>query len=456
MGRRTETDMTQGNIVRLIAYFAFPLLLANIFQQLYNTVDTWVVGNFVGKNSFSAVGTLASVINTIIGFFIGFSNGAGVVISHFFGAKDEEKTSVATHTFFASTLILCVLFTFLGLALIPLLIKLVNSPAEVAVEQVIYLRIYFAGASGLLIYNMGSSILRAVGNSRYSLYFIIISASMNIVLDLLFVIVFHMGTAGVAYATIIAQGVSALSVLVVLFRTDSCVKISLNKVKIDWNILKKIFAVGLPSALQMSVTAFSNVFVQSYINFFGSDVMGGYTAFNKLDQLILLPMMAISMATQTFVGQNLGMSLTERARKGVKTSVLMALFSTIVLVIPMMALAPTLVRFFIEESETLVIHYGTLFITTISPFYLFCVFNQIYGGALRGAGKSKIPMIVMLLSFVLFRQLYLYVVANYISNTVIPIVMGYPAGWMLCSLILYICYKIHFSDKKMLESRIAD
>lgn len=451
---KTEVDMTSGGIVALLLNFAAPLLLGNIFQQLYNTVDTWVVGNYVGKNAFSAVGTLSPIINTIIGFFIGFSNGACVIISRHFGAGDKEKVQRSVHTFVAVTLILCVVFTILGIALTPLMLDLIKSPAEVRSEQYTYLSIYFAGVTGLLLYNMGSAILRAVGNSVYPFLFLVVSALLNTAMDLVFVIAFDMGTAGVAYATIAAQLVSAILVMAMLFKTDSSVRVRLKSLHIDKSILGGIFRIGLPAALQMSVTAFSNIFVQSYINFFGADCMGGWTAYSKIDQLLFLPMNSLSLATQTFVGQNLGRKLTDRTRRGVRTSLFMSMLCTAVLIIPVVAFAPSLVRFFIDESEAGVIHYGTLFLRMISPFYVMCCLNQIYGGALRGAGEAKVSMVIMLASFVLFRQIYLFVVSNYVSNTVVAISLGYPFGWLLCSILMLVFYKRIFKDERLLKEKI--
>ena len=455
LGKRSDMDMTSGPIVRQIITFALPLLFGSLFQQLYITVDTWVVGNFVGKNSFSAVGTLSSATNLIISFFMDFSNGASVIISHYFGAKDDESVNRASHTFMAVTLILCVTLTLLGIAIIPLLLKIMKSPAEVAVEQKIYLTIYFAGISGLLIYNMGSAILRAIGDSTHPFIFLVVSASLNIVLDLVFVIVFKMGTAGVAYATILSQGISALLVLRLLFTTSASIRISVRKIRIDTMILRKIFKVGLPSALQMAITCFSNIFVQSYINFFGADVMGGWTSYIKVDQLVLLPMQSIAMGTQTFVGQNLGIMNTERARQGVRTSLYMSLISTAVLIATVIPLAKIIVEIFIGSEEAGVIMYGTMFLTYLTPAYLLPCFNQIYAGALRGSGRSSIPMMAMLFSFVLFRQIYLFIMANFISNTIMPIAMGYPAGWLVCSIIMVIAYKRNFTDEKLRASSLV-
>lgn len=453
--KRGSVNMTSGPIVPQIINFAVPILLGSIFQQLYNTVDTWVVGNFVGKNSFSAVGTLGPVTNLVISFFMGFSSGASVVISHYYGAQDDSNVSKSTHTFVATTLILCVVLTFLGIVAIPLMIRILKSPAEVAAEQVTYLTIYFAGVSGLMIYNMGSAILRAVGDSTHPFIFLVVSALLNIVLDLLFVIGFKWGTAGVAYATIIAQFVSAILTMVVLLRSKSSVRVSFKKIRIHGKIFVKIFRIAVPSALQMSITSFSNIFVQSYINFFGADVMGGWTAYSKIDQLVLLPMQSIALATQTFVGQNLGTAKTDRARQGVRVCLILALISTAILIVVVVPLSKYIVKFFIESNESAVIEYGTMFLSTLTLFYLLPCFNQIYAGALRGAGKSGIPMIAMLLSFVVFRQVYLYIVANYISNTIMPIAMGYPAGWLVCSISLAIAYHFCFTDKRLQKNAIV-
>lgn len=455
MSIKSTKDMTRGKIWPQIVSFALPLMAGQLFQMLYNTFDTWCVGNFVGKNSFSAVGTVGSIINMLIGFAGGFSTGAGVVISQYFGAKDEENVGRATHTFLAFMLLLCLALTILGVAITPTLIRFIKAPPEVAVEQKIYLTIYFSGISGLLLYNMGSAIFRAVGNSRLPFLFLVVSAFLNIIMDLIFVIVLKMGTAGVAYATIFAQAISACMVIVALKLTSSPVKLSFRKLRIDWRILSRIIIIGLPSAIQMAVTAFSNVFVQSYINYFGSDVMGGWTAYNKVDQVLFLPMQCMGLAAMTFVGQNYGAGNLKRAKKGANTALGLAVASTAILLVPVMTIAPYIVKFFITAEETEVIRYGTLFLRVISPFYILCSFNQVYSNALRGIGKSRQPMYVMLFSFVLARQIYLYVVSHYISNTVLPIAMGYPFGWMLCSTIITVTYIREFKkEEKKLSGKV--
>ena len=450
-GIQRDVDMTQGSITRHLILFALPLLAGNVFQQLYNTVDTWVVGNYVSNEAFSAVGSVGPAINMLIGILVGFAGGSSVVISQYYGAKQYDKVSIAVHTTMVMTLILSLVFTFLGLGLIPIALKMMNTPAEVIPESTTYLRIFFSGLSAMALYNIGAGILRAVGDSQRPFYYLVICAIINTVLDLVFVLVFDMGVAGVAWATVIAQMVSAILVLRELFTTSNCVKLSLRSMKINIPMLGKIVKVGLPSALQMALTSFSNVFVQSYINAFGSDYMSGWTAFSKIDQLVFLPMQSLALASTTFVGQNLGINNVPRAKQGVKTALNMAFITTIVLGVPITIFAPQLTAFFNSKPE--VVACGSLILRWASPFYLVCCINQIYSSSLRGAGNSRATMIIMLSTFVLFRQIYLYVMANFISNTFLPIAMSYPVGWALCSLITAIYYhKTPLNKHRLVET----
>ena len=447
--KKRDVDMTEGNILRHIIAFALPLLVGNLFQQLYNTVDTWVVGNFVNNEAYSAVGTVGPIINMLIGFFLGLSSGAGVVISQYYGAKQHDKVQETVHTAILMTLILGVLFTVIGISMIPLMLKLIKMPDTVTGEATTYLTNYFAGIMGLMLYNIGAGILRAVGDSKRPFYFLVVCALLNTVLDLLFVLVFHMGVAGVALATILSQSISAILVLITLMRSDNCIRLDLRKLKIHMPMLKKIFKVGIPAALQMAITGFSNIFVQSYINFFGENCMSGWTTYSKVDQLLFLPMQSISLASTTFVGQNLGKNLVQRAKKGVTVSMLIAVASTVVLMLPVMLFAPQIVAFF--NSEPAVVDCGAMLLRWLSPFYVLCCFNQIYSGALRGAGNTRAPMIIMLASFVAFRQVYLFAMSR-IWNEIIPIGMSYPAGWLLCSLLTVIYYrKVQLSKSRLVD-----
>ena len=447
---RYDVDMTQGSTTRHLVRFALPLLAGNLFQQLYNMVDTWVVGNFVSNEAFSAVGTVTPIINTLIGFFLGMSSGAGVVISQYYGAHRPEKVREAVHTAMLLTVIMGVVFTGVGIAMTPLMLELMKTPAEVAPDQAAYLTIYFAGIMGLLLYNMGSGILRAVGDSQRPFYFLLVSAGVNTALDLLFVLKFGMGVEGVAYATIIAQAVSAVLTIAVLIGYDGSVKLSLRDLRIHWRMLKKIVAVGIPAALQMAITAFSNVFVQGYINHFGADCMSGWTAYTKIDQLVILPVQSLSLASTTFVGQNLGVGNVERAKGGVRRALYLSFAVTAVLLVPVLTLAPDMTAFFNSKPE--VVSYGALLLRLLSPFYFFFCINQIYSGALRGSGNSQVPMLIMLGSFVVFRQIYLYVMAHFISNEIVPIAMGYPAGWFVCSAVTLLYYAhCKFDSHRLVE-----
>ena len=444
-----DVDMTQGSIIRHIISFAIPLLMGNLFQQLYNTVDTWVVGNYVSKNAFSAVGTVGPIINLLIGFFLGLSSGAGVVISQYYGAQRYDKVQETVHTAITMTLVLGVLFTAIGLSMVPFMLRLIKMPVEVIPEATTYLIVYFSGIIGLMIYNIGSGILRAIGDSQRPFYFLVVCAIANIVLDLVFVLCFDMGVLGVALATIISQAISAVLVIITLLRTDNCVKLQVHKLRIQWEMLKKIFSVGIPTALQMAITSFSNIFVQSYINYFGPDCMSGWTAYAKIDQLLFLPMQSIALASTTFVGQNLGCNQVDRAKQGVKQALILSVSSVVIMMIPVMVFAEPIVAFFNKDPG--VIAYGALLLRWITPFYVLCCFNQIYTSALRGAGNSRIPMLIMISGFVVFRQIYLFFMSR-ICNEIIPIAMSYPAGWLVCSLLS----AIYFHKAQLGKSRLVE
>ncbi len=448
---RKNIDMTSGNILKILISFAFPLLIGNLFQQLYNTVDSYVVGNYVSKEAFAAVGSVGPIINTAIGTFSGFATGAGVVISQYAGAKDDEKLSLAVHTAVALTAVLAVIFTFAGSFYSPYMLNFMDTPEGVFKEANEYLRIYFFGVAGLMLYNIGAGILRAVGNSVIPLIALIISALMNVVLDLLFVIKFEMGVAGVAWATLIAQAASAVFVLTVLTFSQGAYRIQWTRFRCSLHILKQIATVGAPAALQMAVTSFSNVFVQSYINKFDTNCMAGWSAYNKIDAFAMLPMQSISLSVTTFSGQNFGAGQPDRAKRGVRVGIALSATITAVILIPIMIFASYLVAFFNDDPG--VIEYGTLFLRYISPFYVLCTANQIISGVLRGAGNTKAPMVIMLASFVAFRQLYLYVF-SLISDSVMVITFAYPAGWILCSLLLILYY--NFSGWEERRKRITD
>ncbi len=439
VNKRKNIDMTNGNIYRQLLLFAMPLFFGNLFQQFYNLVDTWVVGNYASNAAFAAVGSVTSIVNMLLNAFIALSNGAGVVISQYFGAKKFDDLKKTVHTSFVLALILGILFTFLGILIAPGMLKIAKLPPTVAPEALTYIRIYFSGMVAMVIYNIGAAILRAIGDSTRPFWFLVVSALVNIVLDFLFVVYFDMGVAGVAWATVIAQIVSALLVLAVLFKTSTCVKLRFSAMGIQKSKLSKILLIGIPSAIQMAITAFSNVFVQSYINKFGEDLTAAWAAYTKIDHLLFLPMQALAYAASTFVGQNLGNQNVARAKKGSNKALLLAMLITAALIVPIVIFAPSIVRVFNDKQE--VVDSATMFLRYISPFYIVCTVNQIFAMSLRGAGNSKAPMFIMLFSFVIFRQVYLFITANYISDTIVPLAMGYPAGWIVASVITFVYYK---------------
>lgn len=436
--QRKSVDMTQGNIWKLLLSFALPMLVGQIFQQLYSTVDSVVVGRFVGKEALAAIGSTGSIINSLIGFFTGLAMGAGVVISQSFGAKDDQGVHDAVHTALSVTLIASLFVTALGVLITPTLLRLMDTPDDVIGEAGTYLRIYFAGVAGLMFYNIGSGILRAVGDSRRPLYFLIFSACTNVVLDLLFVIAFRLGVAGVAYATIISQFLSAVLTLYVLSRSEENYRFIPRDLRIRMRVLLRVLTIGLPSGLQNSVVSFSNVFVQAYINAFQSSCMAGWASYNRLDAFAWLPMMCIGMANTSFVGQNLGAGNIQRAKQGTRAAVLLAYGGTALIVAGLMLFADDALKLFNSDAD--VIRYGRMFILYMSPFYIpFCA-SQIYAGALRGAGDSLPPMLICIFSFVLFRQAYLFIGTKFIEGPLF-VGMSYPAGWLMSSTLMYIVYK---------------
>ena len=437
-------DMTRGPILKQLLLFAVPLLFGNIFQMLYNTVDSIVVGNFVGKEALAAVGSTTMIINMLVFFFNGFSVGAGVVIGQRFGAKEEKELHTAVETTMALTFVFCVLFTIIGMSYVRPMLYLMATPEDVFDNAASYLNIYFAGISGLLIYNMGSGILRAVGNTTLPLMFLVLTSILNIILDLFFVISLHMGIEGVAYATILSQFLSAALTLLLLSRTKEIYRMVWRDLRIDKTVTKLIFAVALPAGIQSVITAFSNTFVQAYINYFGSSCMAGWSCYNKLDQVVFLTTQSIAMAATSFVSQNIGAKQEERANRGTVVSMALAV-STIVVVGGTLVLnARQAVRLFTQDES--VIAFGVMFIRTNTMFVMFNGVNHVLAGALRGRGDSRGPMYIMLMGFVVLRQIYLFVLTRFISNTPRPVGFSYPVGWML-TMIMELTYYMYRRKK---------
>lgn len=442
----TARNMTQGSIVMQLVAFSLPLMLGNVFQMLYNTVDSIVVGNFVGTEALAAVGSTTMIVNIMVFFFNGFSTGATVVIARRFGAGKHEELHTAIQTTMAATFILAVVFTAVGLLSADVMLRIIATPEDVMDAAATYLRIYMAGFSGLVIYNMCSGILRAVGDTTRPLYFLILTSLLNIGLDLFFVLGLNMGIDGVSYATIISQFISAGLTLLLLTTTRDIYRMDWKDLRMDTGILREIISVGLPAGIQSIVTSVSNVFVQSYINAFQSQCMAGWAAYNKLDQFIMLPMQSLAVAATTFVSQNIGAGKGHRANKGTVLSVVLCLGVTAVIVVLVMLFAAPAVSLF--TSDPAVIDYGVLFIRTNFVFLLFNCVNHVLAGALRGRGDSTAPMAIMLLSFVAIRQIYLFFMTHYVASTPALVAFGYPVGWISCCFIEVAYYFIRWGQKK--------
>ncbi len=440
-----QIDLTQGSIWKGLVRFTIPLLIGDLFQQLYNLADTVIVGQFLGKAALAAVGSTSNVTNTIIGLFIGFSVGAQIVIAKAFGAKNEDDLSQSIHTTISVTFLCCAILSILGASLAPAMVKLMKTPEDVVSGALLYLRIYFGGISGLILYNMGGGILRAIGDSKTPTIAIILSSVSNILMDLLFVIVFHWGIAGAAFATILAQFISGIFLLYVISTVPDSYAFRFRKLKIDPSIVRSIIDLGLPMGLQRTITSLSNVIVFSFINAFGSTYMAGWTIFNKIHQFCFLPMENFSSAITTFTGQNYGARRKDRIRQGLSTSIILGVGCSVSIALFLYLTAPYLSRLFTSDQG--VIDAGAGFVRLICPFFVIPFISRVYAGIIRGLGDSKGPMFLMLFGFVVMRQIYL-IIATRFFNTPSFIALAYPLGWFTSTLLLILYYNIR-KDKLM-------
>ena len=437
--KKTATvDMTDGHILKQIVFFALPLMLGNLFQMMYHTADTIVVGNFVGKEALAAVGATSMITNLAVFFFSGFSTGASVAIARAFGAKNKEEVHSAVETAFTMTLLISAVFTAAGILLAKPVLRFMGTPEDVFPEAAKYLRIYFAGISGLLIYNIGSGILRSVGDSRRPLYFLIFTSTLNILLDIVFVVFFRAGIAGVAWATILSQFLSAIFIVILLTGAEDVYRLTWSDLRIDEKPLRTILSIGLPAGIQSAFTALSNIVMQSYINSFGSDVMAGWSSYTKVDQFVMLPASSMGIAATTFVSQNVGAEKMDRAERGCIHAALTSVLVCGSIQVLSWIFAPMVMRLFSQEAS--VIQAGVVFIRVNFLFITANVLDNVLMGTLRGYGDSQGPMIIMITTHVFFRQLYLYVVTRYIMNTPAAVGFAYPAGWLSCFMLLLAYY----------------
>lgn len=430
--------MTSGSIGKRMMFFALPLLLGNLFQQLYNTVDSLIVGNFLGSSALAAVSSSGSLIFMLIGFLSGISAGAGVVISQYFRAEDVPNIQRAVHTTVAFGIAAGLLMTIVGILLSPQILAWMGTPESVMPESVSYLQIYFSGSLGFVLYNVFVGILQAVGDSRHPLYYLMASSVINLVLDILFIGFFHTGVGGAALATVISQVFSAILCFVQLLRTKESYQLRLSSIRFDLPMLGRIIRIGLPLGVQNSIIAFANVVVQSYINAFGEMAMAGYGAYTKIEGFAFLPINSFTMAMTTFVGQNLGAGQTERTRKGARFGILVTVVMAELIGVIVMLFAPQLIAAF--DSTPAVVQFGVEKARTAALFYCLLAYSHSVASVIRGAGKAVVSMLIMMTFWCVVRVAFLAVSIPF-THSVLMVYAVYPLTWALSSVAFFFYYR---------------
>lgn len=429
--------MTEGPIGQKLIRFALPLFWGNLFQQLYNIADTLIVGNLLGSTALAAVSSTGSLIFLLVSLFSGVSMGAGVVIARYFGARDVPRMRRAVHTALAFGLATGAVVTAVGVLLSPQVLTWMDTPAEVMAQSVAYLRVYFAGALGMVLYNTCMSILQAVGDSRHPLEYLILSSCLNVVLDLVMIAAFHWGVAGAALATILAQFVSMILCLIRLTRVKADYRVSWRELRFHGAELKLIVRYGLPSGLQNSIISLANVVVQSNINAFGEMAMAGCGAYSKVEGFGFLPVTSFTMALTTFVSQNLGAREYDRARRGARLGILSAMLLAEAIGVALVAFAPALIRAFTDQPAA--IAFGVDRARVAGLFYCLMAYNHCVSAVLRGAGRAVTPMVVMLVFWCVVRVSFLAVVGPLVQSMA-AVNWVYPLTWSLSSVVLLIYY----------------
>lgn len=433
----SQTLMTEGSISGRMIGFAVPVFIGNLFQQLYNTADAIIVGNFVGTDALASVSATGTLVFLLISFFGGLSMGAGVVTSRYFGAGDVDKMQLSIHTTVAFNIVVTVFLTVVGTTFTPLLLRLMGTPEEVMEGSVTYIRVFFAGSVGLIMYNSLCGIMRAVGDSRTPLYYLIFSSILNVLLDLLFIAVLSLGVLGAALGTVISQFVSALLCAIRLLRTKESHRIVISRIGFDRAMLSQVLRLGIPTGLQNSVIALANVVVQSNINSFGKMAIAGCGAYSKVEGFAFMPIGSFVMAITTFVGQNLGAGEYERAKKGARFGIVCSIVCAELIGAAIFFASPLLIRAFTDEPEA--IAFGVSRGHVCSIFFFLLAATHCLSAVLRGAGKAVIPMMAMIIFWCVVRVAFLEItVPRFHSFALVNWV--YPLTWLLSTVFLAIYY----------------
>ncbi len=445
-----KTLMTEGTIWKVLLRFALPLFLGNLFQQMYNAVDSLVVGNFCGDDALAAVSSSGSLCHLIVGFFQGTFIGASVIISRYYGARDEDGVDKAVHTTVVFALGAGILLSILGVCFTPTILRWMGTPENVLPNSIAYFRIYCAGLLSLVLYNTMNGIFQALGDSRHPLYYLIFASLINVVLDLLFVAVFDWGVQGAATATIIGQSLSAILGFAHLMSGKFVVRLSLKKLRPNLSILKQVFRMGLPSGVQNSVISIANLVVQSNINAFGDAAMAGCGSYTKVEGFGFLPIMSLTLAITTFVSQNLGAGQYDRVKKGAKTGLLLTVGFAELVGLTVFLLAPSLISLFSSTPE--VVAFGIRQARVVSLFYCLVAFSHASAAILRGAGRAIIPMGIMLCVWCLFRITYITLMVHFIPDITV-VFTAYPVTWFISSLLfIFILRKGNWMEQPTLRS----
>lgn len=425
--------MTQGNIWKLLITFSIPLIIGNLLQQMYNTADSIIVGNFVGSNGLAAVGAGTALINLIIAFAQGAAVGAGVVVSQYIGADKKDKIKISVHTSICISIILGLILSLLGIFASPSLLIMMKTPKVVLKSSILYLQIYCGGLIFNVIYNMATGILNAAGNSKKPLVYLAIASFTNIILDLLFIKIFKLGVMGAAIATDISQAISCILAIGYLLKVKSDYKLYIKDLKINKETAVKIIKIGLPTAIQNMVISFSNVLVQSSVNAYGATAMAGYAAYLKIDGFNILPVLSISMAVTTFTGQNVGANRLDRVKKGMYSSLIMVLVYTVFIGAVLLIFSHQVLGLFTHSAK--VIMYGQLAMKYFCPYYFLLGILNVFAGTVRGAGKGIPPMIILLFSMCIFRILWIKIALPFYSS-IDGVFILYPISWLVGAILM--------------------
>ncbi|MDO4265002.1 MAG: MATE family efflux transporter [Eubacteriales bacterium] len=437
--KQQTNQITEGVIWKQLLLFFFPILFGTFFQQLYNTVDAVIVGNFVGKEALAAVGGPAStIINLLVGFFVGLSSGAGVIISQYFGSREKERLESAVHTSVALAVVGGAVMMVLGLLTTTISLRLLNTPEDIMPPSVTYMRIYFTGMIPSMVYNMGAAILRAIGDSKKPFYFLMAACLTNIVLDLLFVLGFGMGVTGVAIATVLSQVVSAILTMYVLMRTTDIYRVTLSKIRFQAQMLRSILTIGLPAGLQSAMYSISNLVIQAAINSYGTDTVAAWTAYGKVDSFFWMTVNAFGIAVTTFAGQNFGAGKVDRIKKSVRICLMMAAGTCVFFSFVILTFGHIILRLFTQDPVVIEICMGMIRIVT--PTYITYICIEILSGACRGCGDSFYPMIITCFGVCALRIIWI-ALSSALFPSVGAVCLSYPITWTVTSTLFILYYR---------------